>query len=720
MSFLLAFAMLGMLGICCLAPGFFFVRKLRLSCDEKLCASLALSIVLIYLFSGAIYLLNINWKWCWLITAIFMAMGALGAKDFWRFQKHKHVRHLLCGYGSLFLLGLLLLCVIRNYSGDNWTGDWFEHYQRALFFLFHLPSDTKFIGLYLLPTRPPLMNLVAAYFLAQIGTGYDQFQIVFLFLNLLVYFPCVLLAGLLVKYGNRKTWLIAAFLATSPMVLENATWTWTKELCVFYVILAIAFYIRGWRAGCSARIIAAAASMAAGLLVHYSAGPYAVALALHYLLTFPLRKKSLASSKLTEFFGSLSVAAALLSTWIIWSIFTYGAAATFGSNSTISDSQTLSGIENIFKVGGNLLNTLVPHPLIIPFATFKADYYQPNFYGYVRDYFFLMFQTNLLMSLGSIGWLAVIYLLARMLKELSLQRAIAWISFIALIIVLAVATYGLPQQYGVAHVTLQPLIFLCLTLLATQFTKLPRWLQNIFVLGIIVDVCLGIVLQFRLEMLLFPLQEINGIKFLPLSAGLMSIPAAMNDKARLSASLTFLGDHFVNARWEIFIAAILLLGDMILIILRAAQIRRSFALIPILIFFALAAGCIFNHIEDSDSLAALSINHLTTIDHPDSSQAYYAMGIAQYRLGELHAAQHSLAEAFLLDPFDLRTRYVLYLLCDTNAIPVQQEDFQYAEIFRANPTDPAAKINLATILYHHGHPLIARQLINDPSHAFKK
>jgi hypothetical protein len=78
----------------------------------------------------------------------------------------------IAAFGFLFLWAIGLLSLVRHYSGGAWAGDWIEHYERTLFFLDHRPKDTVSIGAYLLPARPPLMNLVAAHCLAQVGRQY--------------------------------------------------------------------------------------------------------------------------------------------------------------------------------------------------------------------------------------------------------------------------------------------------------------------------------------------------------------------------------------------------------------------------------------------------------------------------------------------------------------------------------------------------------------------
>src|SRR5438094_8506388 len=90
--------------------------------------------------------------------------------------------------------------------------------------------------------------------------------------------------------GGGRLPLIAGALAASPMLLQNVTYTWTKLAAGFYVILAIWLYLRGWRKQDPLRMTLAFVSLSAGLLVHYSVGPYALFLALHYLIVaFPPR-----------------------------------------------------------------------------------------------------------------------------------------------------------------------------------------------------------------------------------------------------------------------------------------------------------------------------------------------------------------------------------------------------------------------------------------------
>src|SRR5262249_11085827 len=191
-----------------------------------------------------------------------------------------------------FLLGwtLLALTIIRVYNGARWSGDWLEHFQRTLFFLDRFPKDTGIFGNYQLPARPPAENLLAAFFLAQVSDRFELFHLVFASLHLLVSLPCCLALPMLARSRRFGVVPLVGLFATSPILMQNATYTWTKLLAAFFVIAALVFYWKGWRTGDSGRIALAFLCLAMGVLVHYSAGPYIGFFPLPYLTArFPPR-----------------------------------------------------------------------------------------------------------------------------------------------------------------------------------------------------------------------------------------------------------------------------------------------------------------------------------------------------------------------------------------------------------------------------------------------
>jgi hypothetical protein len=465
-----------LMAICCFSPGFVVVRKLRWSATEKVCGSIAASLIILYLASLLIFVVWVPQWLYWICSAGCAVAAVIVWRDVWRTVRNRSVRHLLAGFAFLFVWTFTLLLFVRTYSGGGWGGDWLEHFHRSLFFLDHLPLETSFVGLYVLPARPPMMNLLAAFFLAHTGDSFENFSVISLVLNLLLYFPCALMLAAFVRRGSRRIPVLVGLLACSPMVMQNAAYAWTKSLCTFYVIFGLWLYLAGLRKNDSTRIVAAFVALAAGMLVHYSAAPYLLFAAVH--LVFQKRWRAT--------FVAGTCAALLFGTWLAWSVANYGARKTFGSNTTVTTSQQI-GDSNARKVLLNLRDTIVPHPLR-DFPVYR-DQRQA---GYVRDYFFLMYQTNLIVAMGIVGGFAIAILFFR-------SRDVFWMTLVSVVILLGVAVVGERDAAGSAHLTLQPLIVLGVTFLAARFFTLGPLIRAIVILGCLADLTLGVFLHHDLE-----------------------------------------------------------------------------------------------------------------------------------------------------------------------------------------------------------------------------
>ncbi len=470
--------------VCCFAPGFFFVRKLRWSPLEKLCGSVALSVILLYLASWVIYCAKLPWGWT-LVVIASMLFG-FAWKDILRFVRIGSVRRTIYGFGFLLFFTMVMLGIIRHYSGGGWFGDWLEHFHRSLFFLHRLPEMTVLFPGYALPARPPLVNVLGAFFMGLTADRYELLQVVALFLNLLLFPACLLMMTALKRNGRRHTLLLVALFAAGPALMEQTTYLWTKASAAFFVLTALWFYLAGWRKNDSVRTTAAFVCLAAGLLVHYSAGPYVVVLAVHYLLViFPkrLRWKELVA------IGVLS--AGLLATWFGWSFATYGSKITLESNSSITSSQQYKG-STAGKIVLNLWDTLVPAVIRQPAEL--ANFDQPTRGGWWRDRFFTVYQLNLLFTMGLVGGPLVLWFVWRELKRKGRETRF-WSAAIPCIIVVGIGVVGERDQIGVPHLTLLPLTALGVTLLAAVDWRKHRTAAAILALGCVVDFSAGVFLQ---------------------------------------------------------------------------------------------------------------------------------------------------------------------------------------------------------------------------------
>jgi hypothetical protein len=464
-----------LLAVCAFAPGYFFVRRLRWSPMEKLCGGVALSLVLLWLAAWSLYVTGAPAAASYAVSAVCLGLGAACFQDLRRLVSIPRVRHALLGFAFLLGWTLLALCIIRVYSGATWKADWLEHFQRTLFFAERFPTDTPILGGYLLPARPPAENVLAGLFLNQTAHRFELFQITFAFLNLLAFLPCCLALPMLTRSRRFGIVPLVALFAASPVVLENSTYTWTKMLTAFFVILAILMYRRR-------RFTFAFVCLAMGLLVHYSAGPYIVFFALHYLIAVrPFRWQRLARIAVTS--------GGLLATWFAWSAAVYGVKNTAASNTSVTSSQSYQG-STMGKIAGNVADSLVPHLLRDPKLAQFFD--QPNDLGYLRDNLFLSYQGNLIFSMGAIGGPVVLWLLFRRL------RRGFWLWMIGTSVVLGLAVVGERDPYGTAHLTLLPLQLLGLTLLAGRFRQ-SRVLAFLLMAGCVIDFSLGVFLHLRVQ-----------------------------------------------------------------------------------------------------------------------------------------------------------------------------------------------------------------------------
>jgi hypothetical protein len=480
--------------VCSFAPGFFFVRRLRWSPLEKLCASVGLSLVAVWLAAWSLFLANANGAvGCFAITAASIAMGAASFRDAKRLFRSGRAQQTAACFGALFLWTLLMLASIRHSSGAGWTGDWLEQFSRCLFYLHHFPKNSQMFGGWAIPARPPFVNVLAAFFMAQAGDGFEIYQLIYTFFNLLVFLPCCLMLPAMGRTRRGTIPVLACLFALSPLIMANATYAGAKGFAAFHVCLGAALYLRGWRKRDRVRTIAAFVALAAGLLTHYSAAPYCVFFALHYLLAAwksrPNRWQELAA--ITGTSGALMLA------WFGWSIVTYGARGTFAApvgTSVAYGPKDENGY--LLKSLANLFDSVVPHVLRSSELTHAFD--QPSTAGYLRDNTFVIYQTSLIFSMGIFGGPLVVWFLIDGLRRAAAPWRRFWLWLIAFSIATGLAVVGERDFYGVGHLTLISLFALGLTLLASRFGR-ARWAALVIIAGCAIDFGLGVFLQARVE-----------------------------------------------------------------------------------------------------------------------------------------------------------------------------------------------------------------------------
>jgi hypothetical protein len=557
-------ATLALMGVCAIGPGLFFVCRLRWRPAETLCASLGLTYVLIYLCTLVIYVLDLPNAAHYGVTAACLLLTFLARHDLFRLLRRPRLRKQIGGFAFLLAWGALLIGLVRHFSGGAGSFDWLEHYERAAYFL-HVDRYYDFFRVSgSVAARPPVLNMVASHYMAQLGTDYPVFQAIDLFLSCLVYFPLCLMARYFAGRQRYPGFLLVGLLALSPMLWWNTTFTWTKVFTCFYVILGLWFYLRGWHKQDGRRMTAAFVALSAGFLVHYSAGPYAFMLGLHYLAcVLPWRR-----DRWREAAAVSAGSALLLATWFLPSITLFGRAATFGSNTTAQAFAASSAPEVVGRALVNGFYTLVPHPLRIPPDQLGAalELEQRSGLGSLRDQFISVCGGNVLLNMGCVGGFLVAYLLLRDLRGLARRDASAvrfWLFFLVGSTVVGIVAHPYVVPAGVWNICGQSLTYLGLAYLAVRFRTLPWPLGVAGLLGCALDFAVGIFLQFRLENLpVLLVRSGDKLTVLPTGTGALSMWAFMNGYDKHKAGLDYVGD-FVAALSPLLLWLLLLFFGLI-------------------------------------------------------------------------------------------------------------------------------------------------------------
>lgn len=501
-----------LLAACALGPGLLLVRHSAWRPLERLCAAVGASILLAFLECFAIYLSEPSSAAYWLVPAVGLVCAWVARSELRRLFRDAQVRAAVMGYGLLALWCLTLLALVRNYGGGGWSSDWLEHYQRSLFFLEHRSIAAPIQpGNYLLTARPPLFNLIGTMVLACTGKSFPTFQITATLLNTLLYLPvtafALRFAGAAAPSESSVTEsrqdrpcrtqalpaLVLVAMMANPFIVTGATYSWTKLLTAYFVLVGLYFYVRWMETGALVDVLAAFGALTVGLLTHYSAGPYVAVLGAHFLF----RRLWQQRRPLRTLLALTALCVPLLACWFGWAIWQFGLVETFTSNTSVTAAKVLSPGQNLLKILSNALATVVPHPL----RDVRWIFLQPSALGTVRDYFFLIYQTNVLFMLGSTAWVCCLQLALRSWRTPAggrPSRRLFWLSYTLSALVLGIVVVGEPEEFGLGHICPPALVPLGFAFLAFGYTKLGGWQRLLLMTGLVLDLEF-IALQFYLQ-----------------------------------------------------------------------------------------------------------------------------------------------------------------------------------------------------------------------------
>jgi hypothetical protein len=544
------------------------VSRFALDPAEKLCASAVLSLLGVYLTAFAIYVLRLPPVCFWLLPVLAGA-GLVGQRrSLIVLFGDTDARAMLIGQWLLAGWCLGWLALVVSYSGGGWTSDWYEHWERTRFFAEHWPYATKFLGFNALPARPPLANLVTGALLGPTGLTFAGYQLVTTLLNVLVFLPAALLARRFRlrpgSGGPAALAVLTVLLMLNPSFVENATFAWTKLITAFFILSGLYFFLRAndSEAPASAGPLCAV-SLAAGVLAHYSAGPYVILLAGAWFGLNRARWRDPAWWRRTAQLGLIG--GLILATWFGWSLAVYGVDTTLFSNSTVAVPEARQG-NQLLKIALNLRDTVVPHFLR---TVDPALITQRSPWSYARDWFFQLYQVNLLFLFGSAAWLVLAVRLFHDGRSTSPRSRGFWLWFSGGAILLGIAVHGARDHWGLAHICLQAVLVLGLAYLAARWPGLGRGWRLALVAGAAVDFCLGIALQFAAQ------SQTPDLAFVLGRAPAEALPqyngcAVMNLAAKLVHGLVFFSDALAAP-------PLLITGLLAILLLLALRRARAIA-----------------------------------------------------------------------------------------------------------------------------------------------
>ncbi len=480
-------------GLLLFGLGWPLAARLPLAPAEKLAAALAGSLIAIWGVGWLVYTTGLPWNLLWLLPVLAAWALVRGHVAFAAVVRDPVARGILAAQGLVALWCVGWLALVQNYSGGGWTSDWFEHWERAVFFLQRGAADNRFLDIYALTARPPFANVVTAAWLHLTAVDFPHYQLFSTLLGSLAFLPA---AVLLTRWRAEPAAvaLLAVLFMVNPLFVQNAAFSWTKLPTALLVLTALHFFLRSREGGAAwTTALLFATCLAAALLAHYSAAPYAIALGLGWLIWRPAGWSAATYWRVTA--GAAFAGLVLLATWFGWAIATYGIAGTLGTNTSVTTVAPDAGGQ-LMRVLLNLRDTLVPHFLRSPDPALIA---QTSPWGYARDWFFQCYQLNLPLACGSVGWVVILRTVGRQWTGTAPAIRRFWVIFFAVVLVLGVAAHGARDLWGLTHICLHALILLGLVLLAAGWRELGRGWRLAAIGGATLDLIAGIALHFAVQ-----------------------------------------------------------------------------------------------------------------------------------------------------------------------------------------------------------------------------
>jgi len=466
--------------------------------EEKFCLSFFITLVALYLLCFGSFIMLTDPILSYRIILLGICVSTIASyriiKAFFSDRAER----------SLFLAGLFMLLwlvgfqgLLRVYGGGGWQGDWVEHYERGMFFLGGVSLNYKFIGRYALPARPPLFNVITAFFQAFLGRPFWIYQILCSFLNMTMAFPAFLLARRLFKNKQPLSlWAVIALFLLNPAMVRQMTYTMTKGLSAAFVLAGAYIYLKARGTPDFKHPVFAFLLLSAGILAHYSAAPFFLVMGFDFLvLSIPKPDRR----KILSFVATAFLASAFLLSWVGYSLALYGKDNTFLSNTTYTDSRSLTLAQRLKKDLFNLRTTFFPDKF-----SWETEGEQDR-----SIKIFILYDTLIVFHSESLPgnltlffyFVLIVYSADVLLKKKDrgkkakppsdadpFHSRVFWILFFIGGGLIGLVTNATKMNYGVAHVSFVPVSALLLSMAYVLAVRIRQaWLKLLILLGAIIE-----------------------------------------------------------------------------------------------------------------------------------------------------------------------------------------------------------------------------------------
>jgi len=329
----------------CFIPGYLALRAFTsLKEDEVIATSFGVSFLIFFVLSFTAFLLDIKQQMFNIIGFSLITASLVGYIKFSRKSiniTNKESKILLFLFAAYYIHIIAYQALTPVYTGGFWYKDWIIHYGVSQFYLSNGYNIVPYLLDYPIVSRPPLYNLINAFFLSIFGEKFWVFQISSSVLNSVIILSVYLLAK---KLFNVKTaTLVFVFIFFSPFFLRGSIFTWQKHLATYFIILSLYYYLKirdenFEKARSPESIIFCGLFAGLAGLSHQFSYIYLGALGIDYLLISRFKKFRVSQKGLLLFGISLFV---ILAPWYLWGSYSYGLIETIFANPSIARSYTI-------------------------------------------------------------------------------------------------------------------------------------------------------------------------------------------------------------------------------------------------------------------------------------------------------------------------------------------------------------------------------------------